>query len=90
MMEGSDPAAILREIESLARASHVPVRLVTQRQIQQAQGSEAPQGVIVFAEQVASAQLRPRRTSPATVGRRPARGRGAETRRCRFSSWWTG
>ena len=29
MMEGSDPAAILREIQSLARASHVPVRLVT-------------------------------------------------------------
>lgn len=57
MMEGSDPAAILREIQSLARASHVPVRLVTQRQIQQAQGSEAPQGVIAFADQLTEADL---------------------------------
>ena len=57
MMEGSDPAAILREIQSLARASHVPVRLVTQRQIQQAQGSEAPQGVIAFAEPLTEADL---------------------------------
>ena len=48
MMEGTDPAAILREIQALARANHVPVRLVSQRQIQQAQGSEAPQGVIAF------------------------------------------
>jgi len=57
MMEGSDPSPILREIESLARASHTPVRLVTQRQIQQAQGSEAPQGVIAFAEPLAEADL---------------------------------
>ncbi len=57
MMEGSDPAAILREIQSLARANHVPVRLVTQRQIQQAQGSEAPQGVIAFAEQLTETPL---------------------------------
>ena len=57
MMEGSDPAPILREIESLARASHVPVRLVTQRQIQEAQGSEAPQGVIAFAEALSEVDL---------------------------------
>ena len=57
MMEGSDPAAILREIESLARAGHVPVRLVGQRHIQQAQGSEAPQGVIAFAEPLREANL---------------------------------
>jgi len=57
MMEGSDPAAILREIQSLARRSHVPVRLVTQRQIQQAQGSEAPQGVIAFAEPLTETDL---------------------------------
>jgi 23S rRNA (guanosine2251-2'-O)-methyltransferase len=57
MMEGTDPAAILREIQSLARAGHVPVRLVTQRQIQQAQGSEAPQGVIAFAEPLTEADL---------------------------------
>ncbi|MGO8724855.1 MAG: 23S rRNA (guanosine(2251)-2'-O)-methyltransferase RlmB [Acidimicrobiales bacterium] len=57
MMEGSDSAAILREIQSLARASHVPVRLVTQRQIQLAQGSEAPQGVIAFAEPLSEADL---------------------------------
>jgi len=57
MMEGSDPAAILREIESLARTAHVPVRLVTSRQIQQAQGSEAPQGVIAFAEPLTEADL---------------------------------
>jgi 23S rRNA (guanosine2251-2'-O)-methyltransferase len=57
MMEGSDPAAILREIQSLARGNHVPVRLVTQRQIQQAQGSEAPQGVIAFAEPLTEADL---------------------------------
>ena len=57
MMEGSDPAAILREIQSLARAGHVPVRLVTPRQIQQVQGSEAPQGVIAFAEALEEADL---------------------------------
>ena len=57
MMEGSDPAAILREIQSLARASHVPVRLVSQRQVQQVQGSEAPQGVIAFAEPLTEADL---------------------------------
>jgi predicted rRNA methylase len=57
MMEGSDPAAILREIQSLARTNHVPVRLVSQRQIQQVQGSEAPQGVIAFAEPLTEADL---------------------------------
>jgi 23S rRNA (guanosine2251-2'-O)-methyltransferase len=57
MMEGTDPAAILREIQALARASHVPVRLVSQRQIQQAQGSEAPQGVIAFADALSEADL---------------------------------
>jgi 23S rRNA (guanosine2251-2'-O)-methyltransferase len=57
MMEGSDPAAILREIQALARSGHVPVRLVTPRQIQQAQGSEAPQGVIAFAEPLTEADL---------------------------------
>ena len=57
MMEGSDPAAILREIQTLARANHVPVRLVSQRQIQQVQGSEAPQGVIAFAEPLVEADL---------------------------------
>jgi len=57
MMEGTDTAAILREIQSLARSGHVPVRLVTQRQIQQAQGSEAPQGVIAFAEPLTEADL---------------------------------
>ena len=56
-MEGSDPAAILREIQALARANHVPVRLVSQRQIQQVQGSEAPQGVIAFAEPLTEADL---------------------------------
>jgi 23S rRNA (guanosine2251-2'-O)-methyltransferase len=57
MMEGSDPAAILREIQSLAREGHVPVRLVSQRQIQQVQGSEAPQGVIAFAEPLTEVDL---------------------------------
>ena len=57
MMEGTDPAAILREIQALARANHVPVRLVSQRQIQQAQGSEAPQGVIAFADALSEADL---------------------------------
>ncbi len=57
MMEGTDPAAILREIQSLARAGHVPVRLVSQRQIQQVQASEAPQGVIAFAEPLTEADL---------------------------------
>jgi 23S rRNA (guanosine2251-2'-O)-methyltransferase len=57
MMDGSDPAAILREIQSLARSNHVPVRFVTPRQIQQAQGSEAPQGVIAFAEPLTEADL---------------------------------
>ena len=71
MMEGSDPAAILREIQSLARTNHVPVRLVSQRQIQQVQGSEAP-------EDAEPADLEPgtpvRRASHAKA----ARGTGAE------------
>jgi 23S rRNA (guanosine2251-2'-O)-methyltransferase len=66
MMEGTDPAAILREIQSLARAGHVPVRLVSQRQIQQVQASEAPQGVIAFAEPLTEADL------PDLVGLMPA------------------
>jgi len=57
MMEGSDPAVILREIESFARSKHVPVRLVTQRQLQEVQGTEAPQGVVAFAEPLAEADL---------------------------------
>lgn len=57
MMEGSDPAPILREIENLARSAHVPLRLVGPRQIQQAQGSEAPQGVIAFAQPLREADL---------------------------------
>jgi len=57
MMEGSDPAPILREIENLARSSHVPVRLATQRQIQQIQGSEAPQGVIALADPLTEVEL---------------------------------
>ncbi len=74
MMEGTDPAAILREIQSLARAAHVPVRLVSQRQIQQVQGSEAPQGVIAFAEPLTEADLSD------LVGSIPAAGSSQETR----------
>ncbi len=74
MMEGTDPAAILREIQSLARAGHVPVRLVSQRQIQQVQASEAPQGVIAFAEPLTEADL------PDLVGLMPAAATSPRTR----------
>ena len=50
MMDGNDPSAILREIETLARAAHVPIRYVTPRQLQDIQGTEAPQGVVASAE----------------------------------------
>ncbi len=78
MMEGSDPAPILREIGTLARAGHVPVRLVTQRQIQQLQGSEAPQGVIALADPLTEVDLSDL-VGSAPSGTRLARGSEAET-----------
>ncbi len=48
--EGHDPAAILDEILALAEAAAVPVRTVNGTRLRQAAGTDAPQGVVAFAE----------------------------------------
>jgi 23S rRNA (guanosine2251-2'-O)-methyltransferase len=50
LTEGNDPSPILGEIDRLAQASHVPVRLVSQRRLETVQMTESPQGVVAFAE----------------------------------------
>jgi 23S rRNA (guanosine2251-2'-O)-methyltransferase len=57
MTEGSDPSPILGDIDRLAREAHVPVRLVSQRRLESVQGTEAPQGVVAFAEALSAASL---------------------------------
>jgi tRNA G18 (ribose-2'-O)-methylase SpoU len=57
MTEGSDPSPILGEIDRLAREAHVPVRLVSLRRLESVQGTDAPQGVVAFAEPLTAASL---------------------------------
>jgi tRNA G18 (ribose-2'-O)-methylase SpoU len=57
LTEGSDPSPILGEIDRFAREAHVPVRLVSQRRLESVQGTEAPQGVVAFAEPLTAASL---------------------------------
>lgn len=57
MAEGSDPSPILAEIDRLARAQHVPLRLVSHRRLESVQGTESPQGVVAFAEEMAGVTL---------------------------------
>ena len=57
LIEGSDPAPILGEIDNLARKAHVPVRMVSPRRLESMQRTETPQGVVAFAEPLASADL---------------------------------
>jgi tRNA G18 (ribose-2'-O)-methylase SpoU len=57
MTEGNDPSPILGEIDRLAREAHVPVRLVSHRRLESVQGTEAPQGVVAFAEPLSAASL---------------------------------
>jgi tRNA G18 (ribose-2'-O)-methylase SpoU len=57
MTEGSDPSPILGEIDSLARARHIPVRLVSHRRLESVQGTESPQGVVAFAEPLEAVSL---------------------------------
>jgi tRNA G18 (ribose-2'-O)-methylase SpoU len=57
MTEGSDPSPILGDIDRLAREAHVPVRLVSPRRLESVQGTDAPQGVVAFAEPLTAASL---------------------------------
>ncbi len=57
MTEGNDPSPILGEIDSLARAQHIPVRLVSHRRLETVQGTETPQGVVAFAEPLEAVTL---------------------------------
>jgi 23S rRNA (guanosine2251-2'-O)-methyltransferase len=50
LTEGTDPSPILGEIDRLAKAAHVPVRLVSHKRLETVQMTEAPQGVVAFAE----------------------------------------
>lgn len=76
MTESSDPSPILGEIDRLAREAHVPVRLVSERRLESTQGTEAPQGVLAFAEPIQAVTLqdlvfgRPQRA--VTSGKAPA------------------
>ncbi len=52
LTEGTDPSPILGEIDRLAKAARVPVRLVSHKRLETVQMTEAPQGVVAFAEQL--------------------------------------
>ncbi|MGO9195629.1 MAG: 23S rRNA (guanosine(2251)-2'-O)-methyltransferase RlmB [Acidimicrobiales bacterium] len=57
LIEGTDPAPILGEIDNLARGRHVPVRMVSPRKLDSVRRTEAPQGVVAFAEPLESHDL---------------------------------
>jgi 23S rRNA (guanosine2251-2'-O)-methyltransferase len=50
MVEGLEPAPILREISDLARRRRVPVRYVSRRALEAEARTEGPQGVIAHAQ----------------------------------------
>ena len=64
MAEGTDDSPILAEIEELATDARVPIRSVTRDQLFHEARTEAPQGVLAFADEIAEAEfddmLRPR------------------------------
>ncbi|MCU1462630.1 MAG: rRNA methyltransferase, partial [Acidimicrobiales bacterium] len=57
LAEGTDPAAILSEIEDLARAANVPIRRVARSRLAAEAHSEAPQGVLAHAAPLPEADL---------------------------------
>jgi len=57
LAEGTDDAAILVEIEDLAREGRVPVRTVPRARLQSMATSEAPQGVVAKAAPLPQASL---------------------------------
>ena len=50
MAEGLDPAAVLREINELAKRARVPVRYVGRRALEAEARTEGPQGVLAHAQ----------------------------------------
>jgi 23S rRNA (guanosine2251-2'-O)-methyltransferase len=57
LAEGVDPAPILDEIEALAEASSVPIRTVNSTRLRQAASTDAPQGVLAFADPLPESDL---------------------------------
>jgi 23S rRNA (guanosine2251-2'-O)-methyltransferase len=57
LADGVDPSSILEEIAALAADKSVPVRTVNRLRLQQAAGTEAPQGVVAFAAPLPEADL---------------------------------
>ena len=57
LVEGTDPAPILGEIDNLARQKNVPVRMVSIRRLESLQRTETPQGVVAFAEPLQAIDL---------------------------------
>lgn len=57
LVEGNDPSPILGEIDNLARAAGVPVRMLSDRRLEAVQRTDTPQGVVAFAEPIASSRL---------------------------------
>ncbi len=57
LVEGTDPAPILGEIDNLARQNNVPVRMVSIRRLESLQRTETPQGVVAFAEPLQAIDL---------------------------------
>lgn len=57
MAEGVDPAPILDDIAELAAAASVPVRIVNSARLRQASSTDAPQGVLAFADELPESEL---------------------------------
>ncbi|MDQ6614830.1 MAG: 23S rRNA (guanosine(2251)-2'-O)-methyltransferase RlmB [Actinomycetota bacterium] len=57
LAEGLDPSPILDGIAALAAAASVPVRIVNPTRLRQASSTDAPQGVLAFAEPLPESDL---------------------------------
>lgn len=57
LAEGVEPSSILDDIAELATSAAVPLRSVNRLRVLQAAGTDAPQGVVAFAEPLPEADL---------------------------------
>jgi 23S rRNA (guanosine2251-2'-O)-methyltransferase len=57
LAEGLDPAPILEDIAALADRASVPVRTVSSTRLRQVAATDAPQGVVAFADRLEEADL---------------------------------
>ncbi len=57
LAEGLDPASILQDIAALADAASIPVRTVSSTRLRQIAATDAPQGVVAFADPLEEVDL---------------------------------